>query len=142
MITHSNTTQENYFVLSSGRTATTYLTALLQNGSSEFDCFQEPFPGWFFQIMSNLAAAGKLPAALRGPVKSAFLSFRQKLKKKCRTSKLVEINPFLYGLGPVLNDAVGPFHLIHMVRHPFGFIQSSLNFKPGGLKNLDRKSVV
>ena len=127
---------ENYFVLSSGRTGTTYLTGLLRSAAAEIDCFQEPFPGWFFQIMSNLSAAGQLPLGLQHFAKSVFIAYRQHLKKKCVTSKLVEVNPFLYGLAPLISHASQPFHLIHMVRHPFGYICSMLNFKPGGLKNL------
>ena len=49
-----------------------------------------------------------------------------------RGGHYIEINPFLYGLGPMLREVLGEIRILHLIRHPMTYIPSVLHFKPAG----------
>lgn len=124
------------FVLSTGRTGTTFLYEFLAREYPSLPCFQEPRPSWIFNFYSNFVcekARGKLWKDL---IRLHFITVRNSLIKKSGSFPYLEISPFLFGLGEVLREAFGQIKILHMVRHPFGFIRSTFNFKPQGWRTL------
>lgn len=123
---------QNYFILSTGRTGTTFLHKLLTFWEPSLACFQEPRPSWIFQIYSNLKAERKINGPFKDWIAGLFSSSRSRLLEGTAADRYLEISPFLYGLGEGLRKAAGAFKVVHIVRHPFTCIPSMLNFNPQG----------
>jgi hypothetical protein len=122
---------DTYFILSTGRTGTTFLNDLLLHYYPELGCFQEPCYGnWLFNIYSNLYVLGWMKERTLSFAKQHFLYTRNKLVQNLSGNQYIEINPSLYGLGKMLKEVSGEIKILHMVRHPFTYIPSMLNFRP------------
>lgn len=118
------------FVLSTGRTGTTFLAEFLEKHFPALESVQEPPGSWAFQIYSNFFLQGSNSPAFRRFVQRHYLRDRSRLWTGARAEKYVEINPFLYGCADVLGERAASWKVLHLVRHPFTFIPSILNFKP------------
>ena len=128
---------DRYFVLSTGRAGTSFLYQMLQRSLPEAVCFQEPAPSWRFNIASNLYSEGRLPPAMMRWLTRNFIASRTRLlRRQTETGNslrpYIEINPFLYAFGNNLRESLGELKILHLVRHPFTYITSSLNFRPPG----------
>ena len=132
----------NYFILSTGRTGTTFLHKLLTSWEPALACFQEPRPSWIFQIYSNLKAERRAGGRFEDWIAELFSSSRSRLLKGTCSDRYIEISPFLYGLGESLRKAAGEFRVLHIVRHPFTCIPSMLNFNPQGWRRFFMDSPV
>lgn len=117
------------FILSAGRTGTTFLGKVLPPLLPDVAFLQEP-PGSrrLFMVSNALSAAG--PDGL--PVRWYRRLCRQRLDALGPGRKLVEINPFLVPIAHHLPTVVAPLDAVHMVRHPFGWIESMATFKAYG----------
>ena len=120
-----------YFVMSTGRTGTTFLTEFLNRHFPSLGCFQEPRPSWVFNVYSNLYCEGRLKR-VRKIVKNYFIASRNRLVKNFTGRQYIEINPFIYGMGDIFKEAFGEIKILHLVRHPLSFISSALNFRSQG----------
>jgi len=136
--TFSGLQQTPCFILSTGRTGTTSLTRYLKNQMPQLNCHQEPQPSWFFNLYSNLATQGHAPAFLSRFTKRHYLKARKGLLAATANTRYVEINPFIYGMGPELKELFGAIRIIHITRHPYTYIQSIQNFRPQAWRALFR----
>ncbi len=138
MIAHFTQT-EIYFVLSTGRTGTTFLYHFLRRHYPDVICSQEPSPSWIFNICSNLRTERRLPRFCLPLIERHFITSRSPLLRNYeerKSAKYIEISPFLYGLGDTLRQTLGSIKVIHMIRHPLSFITSTLNFRPKSWRGL------
>lgn len=124
------------FVLSTGRTGTTFLHQFLTRYFPELPCYQEPRPSWIFNIYANLLCSSSFARPLESFMQEYYLKTRRPLLTAGAEPFYMEINPFLYSLGPILSGLAESVKIIHMIRHPIGFITSSLNFNPQGWRAL------
>ncbi len=123
---------EPCFVLSTGRTGTTFLTEFLRRHYSDIACLQEPGVGWLTNVCSNLRAEKRLPAASLPVLRRQFFRARNTLVRSKEVEKYIEINPFLYGMGDLLNAWLKEPRILHMIRSPWTCIPSLMRFKPRG----------
>ncbi len=116
-------------ILSCGRTGTTYINSLLNQKIENCVVLQEPPPSRSLFMMTN-AAERKIP--LGSIAFSAYKKTRNDWYKKAGDKTLLEINPFLIGLSPFLKPENIKHGIVHIVRRPADWIESTLNF--GGYK--------
>ena len=121
---------DNYFVLSTGRTGTTFLYHFLGHLYPMLGCFQEPPPNWFYNFASNLYVTGAVGKVQKSLIRRHFLWRRNRLIQKMEGNKYVEINPFIFGLGPFLKELLGEIKILHIIRNPLTYIPSVLNYLP------------
>lgn len=115
------------FVLSTGRTGTTFLaSALKQLGA---DAHHEPGPRWL-RNLSNARAAGAIShetgSRLLGHARGENLSDER---------VYVEASCLIYGLAEELLESFSDAMLVHLVRDPRGYIKSAMDWgvhRPGG----------
>ncbi len=124
------------FILSSGRTGTTFLA----NFFNEFDdvtAVHEPKPSRILRMWSS--------AYLRGLVSDDYMSavLYKKRKKSLRdvhTKLYIESNPYIVGFVDVLDEVFDDPLVIHIVRDPREHITSALNHgNTKGFKNILNK---
>ncbi len=121
-----------FFVLTTGRTGSTFLFKLLHKYFPEEVIRREPPPSFLLNVYSNLRMEGwPIPEAwLAKLVRGYFLKIKRRLGDKSLANWYLEVNPFLYGTGDLIRDVFGSWKLIHMVRHPFSYAHSTQNYRP------------
>lgn len=135
-----NTLKQNdcYFVLSTGRAGTSFLYQMLKRSLPEAVCVQEPAPSWRFNIASNLYSEKRLAEPVMQWLTQNLIASRTRLLRREMQAggpaarPYIEINPFLYAFGNRIRESLGEIKILHLVRHPFTYITSSLNFRPPG----------
>jgi len=120
------------FVLSTGRTATQTIARVF-NTFEGVTAFHQPRPYRRFRIDSCKAICGRIAHA---ELKRRFLARRQRLLNAITTPIYLESNNYLFGFAGVLGELFESASLFHVVRHPFSFVRSQLNF--GGYSGLKR----
>jgi hypothetical protein len=116
------------FILSAGRTGTSFLAAVCPALVPGRAFLQEAPPARRIFMLSNAAAAGLVPADW-----AERLFLRDRARRLARAAgEIVEINPFLVPLAPRLAELVRPLRIVHMVRDPRSWIHSMANFKAAG----------
>ena len=133
---HSPFPSGPYFILSTGRTGTTFLYRFLNRHFQALACYQEPAPSWIFRLYANLCAVRQPSPWIEALMRKYFIRSRTRLGKAKSGPLYIEINPFLYGSGAMLTELDKSVRILHMVRHPAGYIESSLNFNPQGWRVL------
>jgi len=120
------------YVLSAGRTGTTFLAHVLPGIAPSLAIRQEP-PGSrpLFMLM-NAALAGLAP--MRWSERIYLADRRRWLRRLPSGQRIAEISPFILSLAPRFGELVRPLRVVHMVRDPRDWIQSMGNFKAWGWK--------
>mgnify|MGYP003624486809 CR=1 FL=1 len=118
------------FVLSSGRVGTTSLREYLKENTSDIDVAFEPrssrpaFMLWNFEKYikrnNNLSES----YVIRQREKESL-----QIKPGCTR---VEINPFLSPFCKVLSEHIKDMHVVHIIRHPYTWINSIMSFRALG----------
>lgn len=124
---------DNYFVMSTGRTGTTFLYHFLRRLYPALGCFQEPPPNWFYNLASNLYATGTVGKVQKNLIRGHFLRTRNRLIQAMPGNKYLEVNPFIFGLGYFVKELLGEIKILHITRHPLTYISSVLNYIPSVL---------
>lgn len=115
------------FVLSAGRTGTAFLREFLKTHRSAVQLAYEPPTSRRCWMLWNMAQAGLVPGGL-----STAIACRRRAREAAAIPAgaiRLEINSFLSPFVGDLARHVVPFHVVHMVRHPFTWIPSMGNFK-------------
>jgi len=118
------------FVLSSGRVGTTSLREYLKENISDIDVAFEPkssrpaFMLW--NIENYLKYNNKLSEAY--VIRQRKKDFLQ-IKSDCIR---IEINPFLSPFCKKLSEDIENMHVVHIVRHPYTWINSIMSFRALG----------
>jgi len=120
------------FVLSTGRTATQTIARVF-NTFDDVTALHQPRPYRRFRIESCKAVCRRIGHI---QLRSRFLTLRDRLLRRVTTPIYLESNNYLFGFGSVLEEVFDSPLLFHIVRHPFSFIESELNF--GGYSGLKR----
>lgn len=117
-------------ILTAGRTGSTFMTQFLERLYPEVKVCQEREPARIIAVLNNIAnlevtlISGLASMAARGLYRS---SRKRWLGNLTGNDFLVEINPFVVGLGRGLIDPP-PHALIHIVRHPITWVKSAIEF--------------
>lgn len=117
------------FILSAGRTGTTFLASVCPALTPDLVYVQEPPRSRTTFMLANAATAGLIA---RDRAEGLFMRRRTRLLAGDARSSYVEINPFLAPLAPRLPDLVDPLRVVHMVRDPRSWVPSMANFKAWG----------
>lgn len=117
-------------ILTAGRTGSTYIDNLFRNNYSDVSVFAEREPSRLIKLLNNIGLM-QLPIVSSKSDKFARLLYaksRNKWMNNCRgVSCIIEINPFIVGMGSYLTDIEsGPS--IHIIRHPVAWVRSSIGF--------------
>jgi hypothetical protein len=117
-------------VLSAGRTGSTFLDHLLKRLYPEVCVLAEREPARLLRTLDNIRLL-EIPTLSEGARRMAqnwYLSSRLAWLRRLEPNRLlIEINPFLAGLGPDLAVLeAGPS--LHMVRHPVAWVRSAVSF--------------
>lgn len=121
---------ETVLVLSAGRTGTVFLTRTLPAHVGGLHVVHEPPGSRTTLVLGNLRAwSGWGGGWLRDRIAAGIDARRRDLPPG---TAYVEINPMLCPAADLLPDAVGPLRLVHLVRHPVGWVRSIRAFKASG----------
>lgn len=113
------------FVLSTGRTGTTQLREFLRKNQAHLGIAFEPPPSRPAYILWNAECAGY---PFRGMALKLLLRSKHKMLAM-NSGCTVEFDSYLSPLICVMLDHVDKAHVVHMVRHPYTWIESIGNFK-------------
>jgi len=138
------------FVLSTGRTGTQFFEDYINGTSETAYCRHEPRPSRRFKFLSNMYLNGKVSPAF---VSKTYTRSRSSLFRHHPGKIYIESSNFMFGCIPALNEVYENIRIIHIVRHPLGYIKSHLNhgfwkghkklfakYVPYWLENLESKS--
>jgi len=118
------------FILSAGRTGTTFLASICPALTPNRQYLQEPPWSRSIFMLSNAASCGWVSPRW---AERLFVHDRaRRLTANGTSSEIVEINPFLTPLAPRLPDLVHSARIVHMVRDPRSWVPSMANFKAWG----------
>jgi hypothetical protein len=123
------------YVVSTGRTATEFLAWFFSRAfPQQVTALHQPTPYRPFRPLSNAHVSGHLG---EGALRLAFRLARSRRLRRVATPIYLESNNYLYGFANLLAETVPQVTPFHVVRHPFDFIRSQLNFgSASGLKKL------
>ena len=111
------------FILSTGRTGTTFLANFL-NSQSSVTAFHEPKPSRILRMWSFAYMNGKVS---KDWMASILYKKRKKIINSVDNHIYIESNPYLIGFVDVLNEVFNKPIIIHVLRDPRDFVRSSLN---------------
>lgn len=118
------------FILSAGRTGTSFLAFVCPVLTPHRQYVQEPPWSRSIFMLSNAASAGWVSPHW---AERLFVHNRARRLAAIGTPfEMVEINPFLAPLTPRIPDLVLSSRIVHMVRDPRSWIASMANFKAWG----------
>ncbi|MEZ4316406.1 MAG: hypothetical protein R3F61_02830 [Myxococcota bacterium] len=114
------------FVISAGRTGTVFLTHVIEQHTGAF-CVHEPRGSRSNLVLANFRN-------LVGPGTPVIRKrFRDRLQRRVdrlpEGTPYIEVNPMLCALTDVLAEQVSPLHVVHLTRHPVGWVRSMRAFK-------------
>jgi len=115
------------FVLSTGRTGTTQFREFLKKTHRHLEIAFEPEPSRLAYLLWNAEQSGLM---FRNTALNLLLN--SKLKQLGKTDKnrtIIEFDSYLSPLICNLFQSVENIHIVHMIRHPYTWIQSIGNFK-------------
>lgn len=115
-------TQNYFFIVSTGRTATKFLAKTLNHLHTEIYACHEPKPKliklkWEFGV--NKISLGKSI--------NKFLLKRVKLLKNINNSIYIESNPYLLFLVPLIERIFSSYKIVHIIRDGRNWVRSALN---------------
>lgn len=129
---------KNVFILSTGRTGTTYLAKLFDRQKG-IRAVHEPKPSRILRMWSMAHFDGKVSSDF---MRSVIYDKRSRLYSSVTDKTYVESNPFITGFTDVLQDVFDKPIVIHVVRDPRDYVKSSMNHGNGqGLKLFFNKFV-
>lgn len=117
-------------ILTAGRTGSTYVAEMLEVLFPELAVYQEREPARMIAVLTNLGDLGCGPVstmAKRAAERIYKTTRKGRLRHNRKADGVVEINPFIVNLGARLAEPA-PTALIHFVRHPVAWVQSSIEF--------------
>lgn len=112
------------FILSTGRTGTQFFEDYINQTTDSAVCRHEPKPSRRFKFLSNLSLDGVVSDKF---VTKIYQLSRKSLFKNLGDKIYIESNNFIFGCIPALNQNHKNIRVIHIVRHPFTYIESHLN---------------
>lgn len=118
-----DTTRESFFILSTGRTATTFLAELFDS-QPEIQGLHEPKPSRILRMWGMANLEGKVSKRY---MHAALFQKRRKLFSPRDSRTYIESNPFLIGFTDVIDSVFKDPFVIHVVRDPRDFVKSSMN---------------
>ncbi|WP_337996688.1 hypothetical protein [Oleispirillum naphthae] len=123
------------YVVSTGRTATEFLAWFFSQAFPDrVTALHQPAPYRLFRPLSNAHVSGHLG---ENALRLAFRLARGRRLRRIATPIYLESNNYLYGFANLLAGTAPGTTPFHVVRHPFDFIRSQLNFgSSSGLKKL------
>jgi hypothetical protein len=110
------------FILSTGRTGTTWLASVFAHAGAR--AVHEPAPRWL-RMVGNAHAAGALSRARATEIVSRVRSDAV-TPRAPETRPYVEANSLVSGLAGPLLDAFGDARVVQVVRDPVGYVSSAL----------------
>lgn len=110
--------------ISTGRTGTAAIAENFGRRFPETSCVHEPFGSRLLRIVGNMYATGHMPEPCARFVVSLTHGLRRVLS---RNRGLVESNPHMCCLIPVVKQLYPDTVIVHVVRHPATFIRSYVN---------------
>ncbi len=126
------------FILSTGRTGTTFLADFL-NHYGNITAAHEPKPSRVLRMWSMASLEGRVS---KDYLAAAFSKKRHKALKNVHTPVYIESNPFVAGFTDALKELFDDPIIIHVVRDPRTYITSSINHgNTVGLKSFFNKYV-
>ena len=117
--------KKTVIILSSGRTGTTAIARVLNEGYRDVRAVHEPRPSRHLRIASFAHLAGRI--SKQRMVRLLFKN-RQRLCERTQETTYVESNPFLVGFLEVLGDVFDSPQVVHIIRDPRTMVRSALNF--------------
>ena len=115
--------RRSFFILSTGRTATTFLAELFDS-NKDIQALHEPKPSRILRMWSMASFEKRVSNAF---LRSVLYRKRKKIFNSSTSAIYIESNPFLVGFTHVLSDVFEKPMVIHVVRDPRDFVKSSLN---------------
>jgi hypothetical protein len=121
------------FIMSTGRTGTKFFATFF-NAHPDIYAVHEPRPSWRLRMWSSAYMQGdvqkeKMAMVMRG--------MRHKLLDDVKEKIYMESNPFITGFASILPQVFDSPTIIHIIRDPRDYVQSSLNHGTSiGLKNI------
>lgn len=112
------------FILSTGRTGTQFFEDYVNGTCDTAFCRHEPRPSRRFKFLSNMYLNGKAGTQF---IKRTYLRSRKGLFRKHQGKIYIESSNFLFACIPALNELYPELKVIHIVRHPVGYVKSHLN---------------
>ena len=110
------------FILSTGRTGTQFFEEYF-NHTSGAVCRHEPWPSRRFKFLSNLYLNQKVGPQRLGRI---YQRSRKKLFRSLQGRPYIESSNFIFGCMDPLKKVYGEVKIIHLVRHPQGYVASHL----------------
>lgn len=110
--------------VSSGRTGTAAIAANFRQRFPELKCVHEPFGSRLLRIVGNMYATGYLSEKYARIAIMSTHGIRRRLYQRC---SLVESNPHICCLLPVIKKLYPDTRIVHVVRDPSTFIISYVN---------------
>ncbi len=118
-----DTHRKNFFILSTGRTATTFLAELF-DGHDDVQGLHEPKPSRILRMWSMAKLDGKVS---EDHMASVLYKKRRSLYDPTDPRVYIESNPFLIGFTETIHAVFRDPTIIHFVRDPRDFVTSALN---------------
>lgn len=111
------------FILSTGRTGTTYIANYFANYENVYSV-HEPKPSWRLRMWSMASLEKNIDTDYLYKI---FAKLRKRKTDKIREKIYIESNPFLKGFAVCLAKNIPNISIIHIVRDPRDSITSSIN---------------
>lgn len=132
-ISQLNKDFRSVFILSAGRTGTTYLAERL-NHTENVLALHEPKPSRLLRMWSSAHLEGLIDPA---DMESVLYTYRKKLLDNSNQEVYIESNPYLVGFSDVILKVFPESIIIHIIRDPRDYIKSALNHgNTSGIKNI------
>lgn len=111
------------FILSTGRTGTQFFEEYLNQTTDHAMCLHEPRPSRRFKFLSNLYLNQRIGTRA---IARIYQWSRRGILKKAGDRQYIESSNFMFGCIPALNTIYNEPGVVHIVRHPVGYVQSHL----------------
>jgi hypothetical protein len=112
------------FVLSTGRTGTQFFEDYINGTSETAYCRHEPRPSRRFKFLSNMYLNDRVSSTF---VSRTYARSRRRLFRQNPGKTYIESSNFMFGCIPALNERYEDIRVLHIVRHPLGYVKSHLN---------------
>jgi len=111
------------FILSTGRTGTQFFEEYLNQTAESVVCRHEPKPSRRFKFLSNLYLDQRIASRT---IARIYRRSRRSLFRQTGERQYVESSNFLFGCIPAISQLYQEPGVVHIIRHPVGYVKSHL----------------